>query len=324
MHYKKRTTEEYIILSISGASALCILPFFFIRAFNSEWLIAALDLFAVAATSLLFFYVYLTSKLKLARWLLAFLCIFVVCATVVLKGTQQMVWIYPALVGVFFILTPKISATIAILMLSGLGAYMWDDLSAINVIKYAMSALITVIFSYAFADRMREQQRQLFKLSTKDPLTGAGNRRAMEEKLLTTVELRQRNKDIPAALILIDLDEFKKINDQHGHAVGDEILIHFVEIISERIRHTDHVYRFGGEEFVVIVDNTDADSVSIFAEQLREGVDNSQFPAQLHVTISLGIAQYKEGETGFEWLGRADKAMYKAKQAGRNSCCIAI
>jgi diguanylate cyclase len=235
-----------------------------------------------------------------------------------------MVWIYPALVGVFFILTPKISATIAILMLSGLGAYMWDDLSAINVIKYAMSALITVIFSYAFADRMREQQRQLFKLSTKDPLTGAGNRRAMEEKLLTTVELRQRNKDIPAALILIDLDEFKKINDQHGHAVGDEILIHFVEIISERIRHTDHVYRFGGEEFVVIVDNTDADSVSIFAEQLREGVDNSQFPAQLHVTISLGIAQYKEGETGFEWLGRADKAMYKAKQAGRNSCCIAI
>ena len=227
------------------------------------------------------------------------------------------------LVGVFFILTPKVSATIAILILSGLGAYMWNDLSAISVFQYAMSSLVTVMFSYAFADRMRKQQCQLLQLSIKDPLTGAGNRRAMEEKLISSVEARRRNKNIPTALILIDLDEFKKINDVYGHAVGDEILIHFVEIISDRIRHTDHVYRFGGEEFVVIADNTDADRVSILAEQLREAIDSSQFPAQLHVTISLGIAQHKEGETGFEWLGRADKAMYQAKKAGRNLCCIA-
>ncbi|MFT4937953.1 MAG: diguanylate cyclase [Paraglaciecola sp.] len=323
MHYKKRTTEEYIILSISGASALCILPFFFIRAFNSEWSIAALDFFAVATTSSLFTYVYITSKLKFARWLLAFICVFVVVATVVLKGSEQMVWIYPALVGVFFILTPKISATISILIVSGLGAYMWDDLSALNVVKYSMSTLVTMMFSYAFADSMRKQQRQLLKLSIKDPLTGAGNRRAMEEKLLETVELRQRNEDIPAALILIDLDEFKKVNDQHGHAVGDEVLIHFVEIIEQRIRHTDRVYRFGGEEFVIITDNNDIESVTILAEQLREAIDTSPFPAQQHITISLGIAEYKTGETAFEWLDRADKALYKAKEGGRNLCCTA-
>ena len=323
MVYKKRTTEEYIILSISGTSALCVLPFFFIRAFNTEWAIAALDLFAVAAAASVFTYVYYTSKLKFARWFMAFICVFVVSATVVLKGSQQIVWIYPALVGVFFILTPKTSATIAVLMLLGLGAYMWNELSVISVVQFAMSTLITMMFSYAFADRMRSQQHQLLELAIKDPLTGAGNRRALEEKLFDILEFKRRNEHIPAALIIIDLDEFKKVNDQYGHAVGDEILIHFVEIIEQRIRQTDRIYRFGGEEFVIVADNTDLENATILAEQLREAIDTSQFPAQLHITISLGIAQYKTGETSLEWMGRADKAMYQAKNSGRNAHRIA-
>lgn len=323
VQHKKRTTEEYIILSISGTFALGILPFFFIRAFQTDWAMAALDLFAVSASAGVFIYVYQTRQIQFARWVLAFLCVLIVVLTVVIKGSQQIVWIYPASVGIFYLLSPKIAASINFAMAFSLGPLIWNELDGIAVAQYSLSILVTLMFSYAFADRMRQQQSKLLELSTKDALTGAGNRRAMEEKLRETVELRRRYKETPAALILLDLDEFKKVNDQHGHTIGDEILIHFVEIICTRLRHTDKLYRFGGEEFVIIADNTDVHSVSILAEKLREAIDKASFPAQLHVTVSLGVAQHKDEETGLEWFGRADKAMFKAKDAGRNVCCVA-
>jgi len=320
---KKRTAEEYIILSISGASVLCILPFFFIRALHADWSIAALDLFAVITTAGVFIYVYRTSEVQLAQGVLAFLCISVVMLSVLIKGSQQIVWIYPASVCIFYLLSPKIAGCINLGIAFSLGGVIWNELDSIALAQYAFSVLITLMFSYTFADRMRHQQSKLLKLSSKDHLTGAENRRAMENKLLETVELRRRYTTTPAGMILMDLDKFKTINDQHGHAIGDEILIQFVEIISSRLRRTDRLYRLGGEEFVIIADNSDVRSVSILAEQLREAVDKASFAAQLHVTVSLGVAQYKDGESSFEWLGRADKAMYQAKDAGRNTYCVA-
>ena len=129
--------------------------------------------------------------------------------------------------------------------------------------------------------------------------------------------------DNKPGLILIDLDEFKRINDQYGHSTGDNILREFADTISHHLSKTDSLYRFGGEEFVVISQQRNSESLSTLAEKLREAIDQQVFDKNLHVTISLGIAVFKPDETGFEWLGRADKAMYKAKDAGRNLCCIA-
>jgi diguanylate cyclase len=323
VHHQKRTTEEYIILKISGAYSLCILPFFFIRAFDSDWLIAALDLLAAGTSAGLFIYVYRSRKIQFARWALAILFSSLVFFTVLLKGSQQLVWMYPASIGISYLLLPKMAASLNVLVALALGALTWNELDSLSAAQFAISMLITLMFSYVFADSMHKQQRRLLTWSSQDPLTGVGNRRAMEEKLLEIVALRRRNNNISAALILIDLDKFKSINDQHGHVIGDKILIHFVQIINQRLRNTDKVYRFGGEEFLIIADDTDADSVSILAEQLREAVDIAIFPAQLHVTISLGLAQYHDGETSSEWLGRADKAMYRAKAGGRNLCYLA-
>ena len=170
---------------------------------------------------------------------------------------------------------------------------------------------------------MLRQQIRLKKLSIKDPLTGAGNRRAMEEKLLVITAQDYSVKKQNPSLILIDLDEFKKVNDQYGHSAGDNILRDFANIVSQKLTKDDHLFRFGGEEFVVISHKRNQENTSILAEELRESIDQYRFDQNLHVTISLGIAEYKPDETGFEWLGRADKAMYKAKSAGRNLCCIA-
>jgi diguanylate cyclase (GGDEF)-like protein len=323
MNNRKRTTEEYIVLSISGASALCIAPFFFIRASYGEWSIALLDLFAVLSTTLLFIYVYRSGKIHFARWVLALLCFGVVVATISLKGAQQIVWLYPAIIGIFFLLKPKQSIIITSVMVGLLGAFLWEQLNYILIVQYIFSTLITLLFSYAFADRMLRQRTLLKELSVKDALTGVGNRRAMEDKLLDVTGQASVTKSQNPSLILIDLDEFKLINDQYGHSAGDNILRDFANVVSQKLTKDDHLYRFGGEEFVVISHKRNQENTSRLAEELRESIDLHRFDQNLHITISLGIAEYKPDETGFEWLGRADRAMYKAKDAGRNLCCIA-
>ncbi|WP_293751158.1 GGDEF domain-containing protein [uncultured Paraglaciecola sp.] len=317
---RERTTEEYIILSISGTSALCIAPFFFIRAFYADWSIALLDLFVVLSTASLFFYVYSTSKILLARWVLAMLCIGIVLSTIALKGAQQIVWLYPGIICIFFLLKPNQSLIITTTMIGLLGVFLWEQLSYISIVQYVFSTLITLLFSYAFADRMIRQQTLLKELSIKEPLTGAGNRRAMEEKLLETTG--QNNPQNPS-IILIDLDEFKKVNDQYGQSIGDTILRDFVEVVIQILTPEDHLYRFGGEEFVIISHIRNQENTAKLAEQLRRSIEKHSFEQNLRITISLVIAEYKPDETGFEWLGRADKAMYQAKGAGRNLCCIA-
>jgi diguanylate cyclase len=323
MKNRERSTEEYIILSISGASALCIAPFFFIRAFYADWSIALLDLFVVVSTASLFAYVYSTSKIQFARWVLAILCIGIVLGTIGLKGAQQIVWLYPGVICIFFLLKPQQSLIITTTMIALLGVFLWDQLNYISIVQYVFSTLITLLFSYAFADRMLRQQVELRELSIKDPLTGAGNRRAMEEKLLEVTEQNNIEKTQISSIILIDLDEFKKVNDQYGHNVGDTILRDFAQVVSQILKADDHLYRFGGEEFVIISHIRNQENTLTLAEQLRESIEEHNFEQNLRITISLGIAEYKLDETGFEWLGRADKAMYRAKDAGRNLCCIA-
>lgn len=310
-------------MSIAGASALCIMPFFFIRVFYAEWLIALLDLFAVVSTSSIFVYVFKTGKTLFARNSMAMLCILLVLGTISIKGAQQLVWLYPGIIGVFYLLKPKQALGITAFIVALLGVLLWQQLDDILKIQYILSTLITLLFSFAFADRMLHQQKMLKELSIKDPLTGAGNRRAMEEKLLEITEQNRSNFKHQPSLILIDLDEFKKVNDQYGHSAGDNILRDFANVVLSNLTNEDYLYRFGGEEFVVICENRDQENTSILAENLREAIDENNFDQDLHITISLGIAEYKPDETGFEWLGRADKAMYKAKDAGRNLCCIA-
>ena len=158
-------------------------------------------------------------------------------------------------------------------------------------------------------------------LATKDPLTGAGNRRGLDAKLAEVVNSHSRS-GTPSSLLLLDLDHFKKVNDLHGHAVGDQILKSITDIINLRIRVTDSLYRIGGEEFVVVLEGADLHQAAHLAEQLRTLVDANELVPDQSVTISLGVAELKEGETGNDWLHRADEALYRAKDAGRNSTSL--
>jgi diguanylate cyclase len=165
-------------------------------------------------------------------------------------------------------------------------------------------------------DALRYQTSSLmsFTENRTDSLTGLGNRRSMEETLQSQFALTGRYRTI-FSVAIFDLDFFKRINDEHGHLAGDELLRGFGEVLGETIRETDLACRFGGEEFVVVMPETDLAGAGRFAERIRQMTEQ-----RLETSVSAGIAMALDGDTPKSLVGRADEALYAAKHSGRN--CI--
>ncbi|WP_200258743.1 sensor domain-containing diguanylate cyclase [Halorhodospira neutriphila] len=159
----------------------------------------------------------------------------------------------------------------------------------------------------------KELERQAFY----DQLTGIANRRHFES--LLTQEIRRAERyGTPVCLALVDVDHFKTINDAYGHEAGDEILQSVVHALQARLREADVLSRWGGEEFTILLPETHAEQAQRLAESLRAFVEATPLPTGGHVTISLGLAQYRPGETTKDLLKRSDEALYRAKRLGRN------
>lgn len=319
---KKRSSEEYIVLSISGAMTVAILPFCFVRLLAAEWAMASLDVFAVAILAGAFLHVYLTGKTVVANYIIAVFSLLICFTSVYIKDSAQLFWVYPALVLTFFLLPPRQAAVATSGLLILLIPVVFYKVDLLIAATFYLTIITNNIAVYVFAHRMREQQARLSALAIKDPLTDAGNRRALEEKLLEVVAMQDRF-DSEVSMILLDLDNFKKINDRYGHNEGDKVLIQVASVVAQRIRSTDSLFRFGGEEFVVIAENTNVQNIVNLAEELRTAVEACNVLRKHSVSISLGCAQFHPDETGYEWLGRADKAMFQAKREGRNLSRVA-
>lgn len=172
-------------------------------------------------------------------------------------------------------------------------------------------------FAHAY-DRLRQQTNQLMTFTDvrTDALTGVRNRRALDEMLATMLAIKNRYEQI-FALVIIDIDHFKRVNDQHGHLAGDKVLRSVAALIANVARETDFVARYGGEEFVVLMPQTDLIQAQIFCERVRVAIEET--PIQnLRLTVSGGVAQILDGEDAQSLLARADAALYAAKTAGRN------
>ncbi len=149
--------------------------------------------------------------------------------------------------------------------------------------------------------------------SLQDPLTGLGNRRSMQMQIEKSIEATNRYGE-KLSVIMMDIDHFKEYNDTHGHLEGDRLLVRLAGILSQEMRRTDYIFRYGGEEFLVILPETDLDSACEAAERMRKAVEE-----EIGVTISLGVASCREETRDATGLIRsADVALYRAKQKGRN------
>jgi len=165
-------------------------------------------------------------------------------------------------------------------------------------------------------DLLVEQNLKLEEMSRTDFLTNLNNRRTLFERLEYEMKRVARTKE-PLSVLLLDIDHFKKVNDTHGHLVGDKVLIEVAKLIKSSIRITDIPGRYGGEEFLVIRPACDAQGAMRVAETLRQNVQNAEFAAGLKITISGGIKLYGQG-TADELIEAADQNLYRAKKNGRN------
>lgn len=172
---------------------------------------------------------------------------------------------------------------------------------------------------------LREEATRLQRQATIDPLTGLVSFGSLLESLDKHIT-KARARGHPLCVMMADLDFFKRVNDTHGHLVGDVVLRHTAQRILAAVRDFDIVGRFGGEEFTIILKNTDLAMASIIAERIREDVAATPMHVKgknISITISIGLAMLREGDTVETLLDRADAAMYQAKQAGRNRVVVA-
>ncbi|MCP3674749.1 MAG: GGDEF domain-containing protein [Gammaproteobacteria bacterium] len=167
--------------------------------------------------------------------------------------------------------------------------------------------------------------QQAINMALQDPLTGVGNRKALENAVTREQHLLERN-ETPFSMLMIDIDFFKKINDEFGHSAGDKILQAVSQIIMDIIRQSDELFRFGGEEFVVLLNNTEVNSATFVAERIRQAIETFETECanqSIKVTISIGVANFEKNERMDQLFNRADQALYKAKDNGRNQICVA-
>ncbi len=168
--------------------------------------------------------------------------------------------------------------------------------------------------------QVREERRQAFT----DALTGLPNRFAYEERLEQEYERWKRYRS-PLSIVVVDVDHFKRINDTYGHQAGDKALRIIARELAVAIRKTDFIGRYGGEEIVILMPETDAESALAAAEKLRRRIEECGFhfrEKRVTITVSCGVSEYRDGDTPESAFERADQALYRAKQLGRNRCVV--
>lgn len=230
------------------------------------------------------------------------------------------------------------ASTVGMLVAMWLAMALWQPLDfhpSSEAVKLALSAFIVMLLALVcrrfshLRGRLREQTQELTvavekvsRIASRDPLTGLYNRQHLQELLGQEVKRQQRNGR-PFAVALIDVDHFKRINDQHGHQVGDEVLCGFAQTLQTFARDTDVAGRWGGEEFLVLLPETDTLTGLSHLNRLRKqlvGLALAPSRPGLRVTLSAGVATHYPDEALEHTLERADRALYTAKAGGRDRC----
>ncbi|UAW97346.1 GGDEF domain-containing protein [Halopseudomonas nanhaiensis] len=187
-----------------------------------------------------------------------------------------------------------------------------------------LASLETLIGSLLYPLRNALMYHEAVSSALSDTLTNTGNRLALSQALDREVQLSIRHRT-PLSLLVVDIDHFKQINDRFGHAYGDEALKAMASCTHDCLRAVDSLFRLGGEEFVVLLNNTDLASARIVAERIRRAIEAMQFEIDgqpICMTVSLGAVMRQPEETSRDLIDRCDKLMYLAKQSGRNRVMV--
>ncbi len=231
-------------------------------------------------------------------------------------NTHHYYWFFPLLVAVAGLLPTSVGLLVgltlifSLLIVQGLGSSYWP--MSTNVVL-----LITLIVAVGIMRLMNQQSAELADLALTDPLTGAYNRRYLAPQTQRNLADYRRYARL-SSLLLLDIDHFKAINDDYGHAAGDRVLQGVVDQISDRIRGADMLFRLGGEEFVILLSEVASQTAAKVADELRETIKAIELLPDRQVTVSIGVCDVSRASDPDDWLEQVDSAMYRAKKLGRD------
>ncbi|MET3117122.1 diguanylate cyclase [Undibacterium sp. GrIS 1.8] len=318
---RNRSKEEIILLMLCALSIPSIFPFGIVRLLQHNWVLAAVDLAIVAGMVCVFLYVLNTGRVRWASILVTIFYSSGMLAVIFIKGAPLVYWVYPTMIAAYFMLKAHEALLINTVSLIAMLFALYGQMELLNLSSIAITIILINLFSTIFSYRTNLQHKELNQQAEHDFLTGVGNRRSLDRCL---AKLSDPQKTYPeSCLLLFDLDHFKKVNDQFGHIVGDQVLVKLCNLIATRIRNTDSVFRYGGEEFVVIAVGANLTAATRLAEELRALVEVTPLIENFSITVSIGVAKITPSETGASWFQRADAMLYEAKQAGRNTVRVA-
>lgn len=316
----KSDTHLAILSIFNSVASLAIGSFAVYRLTQGEIGVAFFDALLVAAMLGSLVYAWKTGRSVLAGNLVAtLLAAGVLFLIFVLKLSY--LWLLSLMIGIFLLASGSVSIPLSLLLIVAVSSV--PEVFADHVERFTFLAVSVqiAVFSFVFSWQTRHQHRLLDDMANRDPLTGASNRRALRRDIKACVDAVRIGREC-AALAMIDLDYFKRINDRHGHDAGDRVLVALAEIVGGTMRAGDSFYRYGGEEFVLVMPSTSPEGIAPALEKLQQAIRTRLRGPDGAVTVSIGAAGLKPAEDPSEWLSRADRALYAAKSGGRDRFCI--
>ena len=237
------------------------------------------------------------------------------------QGLAGPLWLYGVVVTNFLLVERKRAAAISAICIVAVAASPLALPELAIKAAFVGSALGVCAFAYVSVWRTEMQRNRLEDLALLDPLTGAGNRRGMNTEVEIAIATSSRAGKL-LGLIIFDLDHFKRVNDQHGHDAGDDVLVQVANVVRSIVRKNDRFFRLGGEEFALLVCDSSRGELHDIAEKLRLAIQHQVHCGGSAVTASFGASILRPGESTRSWQTRADAAMYRAKHEGRNRTVV--
>ena len=313
----KRSAAEKMLLILSAFAVITISPFVYLRWLDGDMVMAFIDGTLVVVTATFFTFVYRTRQVDTAKLVLSSFFAVAIVTIVAIRGQSHLFWLYPCMIAFYYILPARPAGIICFIAIMLIALILWPVTSTLEFLTITFTLFLTALFAYVIFNNYSKTNSKLALLASIDPLTSSGNRRALDLKL-EKILADQNRESSKVSLLLLDLDHFKKINDNYGHANGDIVLVELVELIQKSSRALDALYRYGGEEFIILPLKVDLVEATKIAEKLRSLIAKTTFADDISVTVSIGVAQYRAAESAEAWISRADAALYLAKDSGRN------
>jgi len=226
-------------------------------------------------------------------------------------------WTFMLVLACYFMLPSKrallYNSVILLIFIPFAGSMLNSD----TAIRFGLSLIGTSLFAYLSIQEINKLNSILKVQAITDPLTGLFNRSLLDESLKQAISQHERT-EIPISLIYMDIDHFKKVNDNLGHDIGDVVLKRLGELLRSRLRSSDRAFRLGGEEFIILLHNSNQAQSKQFAESLRQQIERYSFIPLQTITMSFGVAEFEKNMDHVEWLKASDVRLYEAKDSGRN------